>query len=198
MRTRLMRRGSASRIWNSKPGSACTTSPRTGMRPSAEKMRPPSVSTSSTCSAMSKSGPIAAAISSSSTRASATKTSSETRLNITSSSSCSSSMSPTTISTMSSCEARPSVPPYSSITSAICVRLTCIRRRRSEASIDGGTNRILRMMPASTSVFCRSTRERSKFGFAERVGFSVTDAAVVAAAVFVLLPRRLLRACLAT
>ncbi len=120
--TRLTRRGSASRIWNSKPGIACTTSPRTGIRPSDAKTRPPSVSTSSSCSRTSKSGPTASAISSSSTRASAMKTSSELRANITSSSSCSSSMSPTTISTMSSSDTRPSVPPYSSMTRAIWMR----------------------------------------------------------------------------
>ena len=56
-----------------------------------------------------------------------------------SASSCSSSMSPTTISTRSSIETRPSVPPYSSITSAMWVRVACIRTRRSTAGIEGGT-----------------------------------------------------------
>ena len=52
-------------------------------------------------------------------------------------------MSPTTISTMSSSETSPSVPPYSSMTSAICVRVACMRAIRSEASIEGGTNSTL-------------------------------------------------------
>ena len=50
MRTRLTRRGSASSTWNSKPGTACTTSPRAGTRPSALNIRPPIVSTYSPCS----------------------------------------------------------------------------------------------------------------------------------------------------
>ena len=55
-----------------------------------------------------------------------------------SASSCSSSMSPTIASTTSSIETNPSVPPYSSMTRAICVREVCIFSRRSSAGIEGG------------------------------------------------------------
>ena len=60
-------------------------------------------------------------------------------------------MSPTIISTMSSIETRPSVPPYSSMTSAICVRVACIRTRRSSAGIERGTNSTGRKTSAVSS-----------------------------------------------
>ena len=66
-----------------------------------------------------------------------------------SASSCSSSMSPTIDSTTSSIETRPSVPPYSSMTSAIWVRDACILSRRSSAGIDGGAYRTGLRMRAS-------------------------------------------------
>ncbi len=81
--------------------------------------------------------------------------------------SCSSSISPTIISTMSSIEARPSVPPYSSMTSAICVRVVCILTSRSSAGIDGGTKRTGRRMPAFRQG--RSRRSRVSPGAAARL-----------------------------
>ena len=53
------------------------------------------------------------------------------------------------ISTMSSIETSPSVPPYSSITRAICVRVACILASRSIAGIEGGTNSMLRRILAA-------------------------------------------------
>ena len=58
MRTRLTRRGSASSTWNSKPGTAWTTSPRAGTRPSVLKIMPPIVSTVSPCSPAENASPI--------------------------------------------------------------------------------------------------------------------------------------------
>ena len=75
-------------------------------------------------------------------------------------SSCSSSMSPTTISTRSSIETRPSVPPYSSMTRAMWVRVACIRTRRSMAGIERGTNRTGRRILAAARVIERSTWPR--------------------------------------
>jgi hypothetical protein len=62
--------------------------------------------------------------------------------------------------------------------------------------MDGGTNRTWRMMPASSTVFDRSMRPRSKLGLDWRTGFSAVPA--VAFAVDRLPLRRLLRACLVT
>ena len=78
-----------------------------------------------------------------------------------SSSSCSSSISPTMISTISSNETRPSVPPYSSMTRAIWVRAACMRAIRSEASMEGGTNSTLRIKFNSPIDFARSTLDNS-------------------------------------
>ena len=75
--------------------------------------------------------------------------------------SCSSSISPTICSTMSSIETSPSVP-YSSTTSARWMREACICASRSIARIDGGTNSSLRMMLASASGNARSTARRSR------------------------------------
>ena len=66
---------------------------------------------------------------------------------------------------MSSIETRPSVPPYSSMTSAIWVREPCILTRRSRACIDGGTKRTGRVhvgighagVEGSPGPSCRST-----------------------------------------
>ena len=60
-------------------------------------------------------------------------------------------MSPTIISTISSMETRPSVPPYSSMTSAIWVRVACIRTSRSSAGIERGTKSTGRKMSAVSS-----------------------------------------------
>ena len=58
-------------------------------------------------------------------------------------------MSPTICSTTSSIDTMPSVPPYSSITSARWMRVACILASRSIAGIEGGTNRISRMIFAA-------------------------------------------------
>ncbi|MNT19920.1 hypothetical protein D3C72_1552080 [compost metagenome] len=84
------------------------------------------------------------------------------------------------------------MPPYSSITRAIWVRAACIRLRRSDASMDGGTKRIERTIPHSATVFDRSTRARSKSVLAGRTGFSAFSWAVRGPL------RRLLRACFVT
>ncbi len=52
------------------------------------------------------------------------------------------------------------------------MRAACMRCMRSEASIDGGTNRSCRTIPASSTVLSRSTRERSKPAFSCRGALS--------------------------
>ena len=54
--------------------------------------------------------------------------------------SCSSSISPTNSSTKSSIVTRPSIPPYSSTTSAKCLLLTLISYKRSNKLMEGDTN----------------------------------------------------------
>ena len=71
-------------------------------------------------------------------------------------------MSPTICSTMSSIETRPSVPPYSSTTSARWMRVACIFSSRSSAGIDGGTNSISRMILVDDSGIARSIAPRSR------------------------------------
>src|SRR5215467_7027498 len=96
------------------------------------------VSTSSAASPTSKSLPTVPTTSSMVARASATyEPSGCCVIASVSSSSCSSAISPTICSTMSSIEARPSVPPYSSTTSARWMRVACMRAKRSITRIDG-------------------------------------------------------------
>ena len=99
-----------------------THSPLRGMWPASRKIRPPSVSTSS--SSDERRGSTASASSSSSIRASASQTPSSSMVSMpASASSCSSSMSPTISSTTSSIVTRPSVPPNSSTTMARWIAL---------------------------------------------------------------------------
>src|SRR6185369_14551204 len=140
IRTRLTRRGSASRTSNSKRSGPGTISPRTGRRPARVTRYPPMVSTSSIASPTSKSLPTVAMTSSILARASATnEPSGSCVISGVASSSCSSAMSPTICSTISSIEASPSVPPYSSTTSERWIRVACICANRSMAGIEGGT-----------------------------------------------------------
>src|SRR6266850_72539 len=163
MRRRLTRLGSASSTSISKLPGPEMTSPRTGRRPTWVTRYPPSVSTSSPASPVTKSSPMTERTSSRLARASAMKELSACRTIAGGSSlSCSSSISPTICSTMSSIDTRPSVPPYSSTTSAKWMREACICAKRSIARIDGGTKSSLRMMFASISGSARSTARRSR------------------------------------
>ena len=71
-------------------------------------------------------------------------------------------MSPTICSTMSSIDTMPSVPPYSSITSARWMRVACILASRSIAGIEGGTNSTSRMILVDDSATERSIALRSR------------------------------------
>src|ERR1700675_1523617 len=159
----LTPRGSASSTSISKLPGPEITSPRTGSRPTCDTRYPPSVATSSPASPVMKSSPITERASSRLARASATKELSACRTIAGGSSlSCSSSISPTICSTMSSIETSPSVPPYSSTTSARWIREACICANRSIARIDGGTYNSLRMMLASESGRARPTARKSR------------------------------------
>ena len=92
------------------------------------------IESSSSSSLGTRSMPVRSLNSSRSMRASASKLpSARATSRAVSSTSCSSSMSPTISSTRSSIETSPSVPPYSSTTSAKWMRLDCILSRRSSA-----------------------------------------------------------------
>src|SRR5262249_44675272 len=76
--------------------------------------------------------------------------------------SCSSAISPTICSTMSSIDTTPSAPPYSSTTSARWMRVVCILASRSRTGIEGGAYRISRTILAAESGIDRSTVLRSR------------------------------------
>src|SRR5690606_2492648 len=137
--SRFIRRGSASMTSNSVPLSCGITSPRAGTRPNSMKTKPPSVSISASSSGAASFRPISDSNSASGARAwtmycpgfsSCQSPSSEV--------SCSSSISPITVSTRSSSVTSPSTPPYSSITSAMWIRSVCIFCRRTPIGMDGG------------------------------------------------------------
>ena len=65
---------------------------------------------------------------------------------------CSSSISPTITSNKSSNETSPFVPPCSSITTAICVRLFCISLNKSKARIEGGINKTPGIIISETTI----------------------------------------------
>ncbi len=84
--------------------------------------------------------------------------------------SCSSSILPTIISTMSSIDARPSVPPYSSMTSAMWVRVACIFTRRSRAGMDAGTKRTGRRILACDKDISKPLRGQRQLAAASPSG----------------------------
>ena len=138
MRTRLIRRGSASSTSNSRPLGWRISSPRAGTRPARVKTRPPSVSMSSSCSSAMRSRPSCfstldlARARRRSGRAVGVCADHAARPRRRARPRCRRRPS----STRSSIETRPSVPPYSSMTRAMCVRVACIRSRRSSAGIE--------------------------------------------------------------
>ena len=69
---------------------------------------------------------------------------------------------------MSSMETRPSVPPYSSITSARWVWVACILSSRSSARMDGGTNRMGRLMRGDARHSATGDRRRRRRGSSRR------------------------------
>src|SRR6266852_3963877 len=143
MRSFFTRRGSASRISSSNGPGPGTSSPRTGTRPIRVATYPARVSTSLAVSPTSNS-PMTAVTSSRLARASARNEPSDWRTTLGAmSSSCSSAISPTICSTMSSIDTTPSAPPYSSTTKARWMRVVCILARRSSTGIEAGGKRLL-------------------------------------------------------
>ncbi len=141
-----------------RPPAPGSVSPRVGTRPASVTISPPSVSTSSATSALGQVDRRSPACSSSSVaRASAMKLFSPAGAIVGASSrSCSSSMSPTTISTRSSIETSPSVPPYSSITR----RDMGARRLHADQEVDAPASRGARRAPAAGS--CRRRKRASR------------------------------------
>ena len=140
MRSFFTRRGSASSTSNSRPAGCRMSSPRAGTRPSSANTSPPSVSISSSSSALSSLRPRWFSSSFTGVRAAVTSPSfASCVMFAASASSCSSSISPTICSTRSSIVTSPSVPPYSSTTRAMWMCVDCMRMRRLAAGIDGGT-----------------------------------------------------------